>query len=97
MSVNLKQLKDQIEQMSKHNQIEVLRILSENKKVNINENNNGSFINLTELNDEVITSLNNYINYVNEQEESLDIIENEKIRLENVFFKDNKDNEILDT
>ena len=97
MSVNLKQLKDQIEKMSKHNQIEVLRILSENKNVNINENNNGSFINLTELNDEVITSLNDYINYVNEQEESLDIIENEKIRLENVFFKDNKDNEILDT
>tara|TARA_Y100000389_G_scaffold205058_1_gene262557 strand:+ start:3038 stop:3331 length:294 start_codon:yes stop_codon:yes gene_type:complete len=97
MPIDLKKLKDRIEKMTKHNQIEVLRILSKNKQVNINENNNGSFINLTELDISVIQILNNYISYVDEQERSLDYVENEKERLENTFFKDNKDNEIIYT
>jgi len=97
MSICLKKLKDQIELMSKHHQIEILRILSKSNKANINENNNGSFINLTELDSEIVNSLNNYIIYVNEQEKSLNIIEDEKHRLEKTFFKDNKDNKILNT
>ena len=97
MSIDLKKLKDRIEKMTKHNQIEVLRILSKNKQVNINENNNGSFINLTELDIDVIQILNDYIFYVDEQERSLNFVENEKERLENTFFKDNKDNEIIHT
>ena len=95
MSIDLKKLKDRIELMSKHHQIEILRILSKSNKANINENNNGSFINLTELDSEIINSLNNYIIYVNEQEQSLNIIEDEKQRLEKTFFKDNKDNKVL--
>ena len=63
MSIDLKKLKDRIELMSKHHQIEILRILSKTNKANINENNNGSFINLTELDNEIINSLNNYISY----------------------------------
>ena len=97
MPIDLKKLKDRIEKMTKHNQIEVLRILSQNKQVNINENNNGSFINLTELDTSIIQILNNYISYVDEQERSLNFVENEKERLENTFFKDNKDNEIIYT
>ena len=97
MPIDLKKLKDRIEKMTKHNQIEVLRILSKNKQVNINENNNGSFINLTELDICVIQILSKYISYVDEQERSLDFVENEKERLENTFFKGNKDNEIIYT
>tara|TARA_B100000902_G_C27205117_1_gene861192 strand:+ start:168 stop:464 length:297 start_codon:yes stop_codon:yes gene_type:complete len=96
-ATDLKNLKNTIENMTKYNQIEILRILSKNKNVTINENSNGSFINLTELDEDTINTLNKYISYVNDQENALDIIENEKDRLENIFFKDNKDNEIMYT
>lgn len=41
-------LKDTIEKMSKYHQIEILRIFSSEKEVCINENKNGTFINLSE-------------------------------------------------
>ena len=77
--------------MSKHHQIEVLRIFSQIPGVCLNENNNGTFINLTEQNDDVITRLTDYIKYVDEQQKQLSTIENERERLEKVFFKDNKE------
>ena len=55
MSVN--SLKDRIETMSKYHQVEVLRILSKIPSVKTNENNNGTFINLTEQTPEVINEL----------------------------------------
>ena len=88
--MEIQQLKERIEKMAKHHQIEILKILSF-KKAAINENNNGSFINLTELDSNIIDSLREYINYVDTQENSLKEIENEKTRLENIFFKDNKE------
>ena len=88
--MEIQQLKERIEKMAKHHQIEILKILSF-KNAAINENNNGSFINLTELDSNIIDSLREYINYVDTQENSLKEIENEKIRLENIFFKDNKE------
>jgi len=87
----LRLLKERIEKMSKHHQIEVLHIFSQIPEVCLNENNNGTFINLTEQNDDVITKLTNYIKYVDEQQKQLSTIENEKERLEKVFFKDNKE------
>tara|TARA_B100000902_G_scaffold343854_1_gene348806 strand:+ start:1109 stop:1393 length:285 start_codon:yes stop_codon:yes gene_type:complete len=88
--MEIQHLKERIEKLTKHHQIEILRILS-NKKAAINENNNGSFINLTELDDNIIHSLYEYIKYVDEQEKSLKEIELEKECLENKFFKDNKE------
>ena len=87
----LRILKERIEKMSKHHQIEVLRIFSQIPGVCLNENNNGTFINLTEQNDDVITRLTDYIKYVDEQQKQLSSIENERERLEKVFFKDNKE------
>ena len=84
-------LKDKIESMSKCHQIEILRILKKQNKVSINENNNGTFINLTELTGEIILKLCNYVKYVEEQQSDLLIVEQEKNRLENTFFKGNKE------
>lgn len=86
-------LKERIEQMSKHHQIEVLRLLTDTKGVCTNENNNGTFINLTEQSSEVIKSLENYSKYVDEQQNHLSNIEDEKNRIEEAFFKDNKDSD----
>ena len=42
---SLSTLKDQIENMPKYHQIEILKILNKNENINKNENKNGTFIN----------------------------------------------------
>ena len=86
MSINLMKLKETIEAMSKYHQIEALRILNKNKNVVLNENKNGTFINLSELSPEIINDLECYITYVNEQQNNLKIFENEKDKIEQAFF-----------
>ena len=77
--------------MSKYNQIEILRICKSDPTILINENNNGSFINLTEQNINFIDKLDNYIKYVSEQKKEFEIIENEKERIQkNFFYNDNE-------
>ena len=91
----LNQMREQIENMSKFNQIEILRILSKNKNVTINENNYGIHINLSELDYTLLNELMVYIKYVNTQEQYLNSAEQEKEKYKNTFFvKDNKDNTI---
>jgi hypothetical protein len=79
-------LKDRIESMDKYHQIEILRILNKFSEIKKNENNNGTFINLTELSLEVIKELEKYTDYVDEQQKLLKKIENEKDKLEQTFF-----------
>ena len=86
MSVDFNMLKERIETMSKYHQIEVLRLLNKLPSVTINENNNGTFVNLTEQTTEVISQLVKYANYVDEQQQQLNKIENEKEKLEQTFF-----------
>jgi hypothetical protein len=86
----LKEIKDKIEKMSKYHQTEILRILKQYNDVNINENKNGSFINLTELPHHIIEHLIKYSEYVEEQQRELKEIETEKERIENKFFSTHK-------
>jgi oligoribonuclease (3'-5' exoribonuclease) len=80
-----------IEKMNKFNQIEVLRILKDNNAT-LNENNYGIFVNLTNLNDNVLDKLSNYIEYVEDQEQNLNHIEKQKEDYINTYFtKDIKD------
>jgi hypothetical protein len=83
---SLNYIRESIENMSKHNQIEVLRILSKNKSVTINENKYGVHINLTDLpfNLENL-AFNNLIG--EERKELLDIIQQKNIEL---YSSDNK-------
>ena len=88
----LNTIREQIENMSKFNQIEVLRILTNYKDVIINENKYGIHINLSELSSKIINDLLMYIKYVNNQELYLNNAEKEKEKYKNTFFlKDNKD------
>lgn len=77
--------------MNKEQQIEVLRKLSQMEGVNLNENSNGTFINLTELNEEQLSTLESYISYVQEQETNLGAVENEKTRIQQSYFNGNKE------
>tara|TARA_Y100000768_G_scaffold384143_1_gene367609 strand:- start:2731 stop:2961 length:231 start_codon:yes stop_codon:yes gene_type:complete len=76
--------------MSIYHQKEILKILNENK-VSLNENNNGTFVNLTATDKSIIEKINVYIRYVDEQENELKEVENEKDRIQNKFFNDNKE------
>lgn len=88
----LNNIREQIENMSKFNQVEILRILTNYKDVIINENKYGIHINLTELSSKIINDLLMYIKYVNNQELYLNNAEKEKEKYKNTFFlKDNKD------
>jgi hypothetical protein len=84
--MELNVLKERIENMPKYHQIEVLRILSKLPSVKTNENNNGTFVNLTEQNPEVIAELYKYADYVEEQQKQLKLIETEKEQIEQHFF-----------
>ena len=90
--LSLISLRNIIEKMNKFNQIEILRIFNNDKNVTINENKNGIYINLTDLNDDIINKLSQYITYVNKQESQLVKIEKQKESFKNTYFpKDNKD------
>ena len=85
--INLSDLRDRIETASKFHHIEILRILSNKPNIVLNENKNGTFINLTEQSEEVIKILYAYVNYIDAQQKQLDSIEDEKNRIENMYFK----------
>ena len=85
------QIRNAIEKMSNYHQIEILRILSKNLDVCINENKNGTFVNLSEQNSSIIDKLSKYTIYVNQQQQSLEEQEKEKLRLQKVFFKEDKE------
>jgi hypothetical protein len=83
MNKELSVLCKTIEYFSKEDQIEILKIIS-NVNVNlISENNNGSFINMNDLNDSALLQINNYVEYVLKKNNELNNIENEKDILKN--------------
>ena len=89
----LNYIRETIENMNKFNQVEVLRILNKNNEVTINENKYGIHINLSELKNELLDEICVYINYVNTQEITLNMIEQQKEDYKNTYFsKDIKDN-----
>lgn len=92
----LNYLRETIENMSKFNQIEVLRILNKYKHVTLNENKNGIHVNLSELKKDVLDDLFVYIKYTNTQERNLSVAEKQKEEFKNTYFskdiKDIKDN-----
>ena len=55
--VALNLIREKIESMPKFNQVEVLRILEQNKNVTLNENKNGIHINLSELSEDIIEKM----------------------------------------
>ena len=89
-NINLDKIRQKIELMNKENHIEIAKLLKE-KNIKLTENNNGIFINLTNLSEENIQILLKYIKHIENQENILNIIENKKEELENKFFKGNKE------
>ena len=82
----LKQLKDRIEALNQHHQIQILKIITQHN-VAYTENKNGPFVNLTNIDEGVVSKLAEYLSYVDEQETQLKEVENQKTELSKQFFK----------
>ena len=80
------EIKEKVESLSKHHQIEALRMLSKIPTIKMNENNNGVFINLTEQNDYVMKQLEDFLQYVDVQQKHLHNIEDQQEQIEQEFF-----------
>jgi len=89
----LENIKIFIETLDKHHQIEVLKILDK-QNCKLNENKSGVYVNLSFLSEETILTLEKFIEYIKDQEESLNTMEYQKEEFKNAFFveKEDKDN-----
>ncbi len=83
---DLKQIKERVEALNQHHQIQILKIMTQHN-VDLTENKNGSFINLTNVDDVIISKITDYLSYVEQQEMQLKEIENQKTELTKQFFK----------
>ncbi len=82
----LENLRDQIDKLTKEKQIEILRIIKDSKCSNhMSENKNGVFINMLELDDYLISNIQNQIIFWKKNEEKLIEDENKKNVLINQF------------
>lgn len=89
-------LRQKIENLDKFHQLEILKILHENVDNEIlNQNNNGTFVNLSSIGDSVIHKLQTYLKYVTTQESQLNHLESQKEEFKTKYFlKENKDKSI---
>lgn len=82
----MERLKEDIEKLDKLYQIEILKIFLKHN-ININENKNGIFINLTTIqNEELFSELNDYLLNFHKQEKHFQENEDIKRRLETAYF-----------
>jgi hypothetical protein len=84
--MDLETIKTRVEHMPKNQHIEVLKILNSYPNVKLNENKSGVFVNLSFLPQEALESVMKYVQYVEEQEKSLNMVENQKSNFRKTFF-----------
>ena len=82
----LASIKQTIEGFTKDQQLQILKILKENN-VSLNENSNGTFINMTALSEDIIEKLNDYIQHISVQESESNINEKLKDTYKENYFK----------
>ncbi len=87
-------LKNKIEGLEKHHQIEILKILSKNM-CKINENKSGVFVNMTFLDKSILDNIEEYLKYMKEQEENLITTEYQKQEFINSYFVEKEDKDKL--
>lgn len=103
MSINimekLNNIKSLIETLNNSRQLEILRIIVKNKE-NYTENMNGTFVNLTKLNNKTVEEINKYLKYISDQDLTIEKIEKQKTSFKETFFSNNSNdylnNEIKD-
>ena len=94
----LEHIRSRINGLSKMHHVDILRILKQDPNITINENKSGVYINLSFLPQIIIDEIIQYIEHIDNQENSLNLLEKQKESFKNSFFgdksnldKDNKD------
>ena len=82
---DLERIRKHIETLSTIHHIEIARIFK-NNNIKLTENNNGLFVNLNNIDSSIIDEIQNYLNFVNLQENNINDIEDIKKDLEKNFF-----------
>mgnify|MGYP006082701511 CR=1 FL=1 len=68
-----------IDKLTKEHHIHIYNLIITNQKnVNISENNNGSFLNMNDLEENTLVEVNNYINYLHKQQHDINTVEDIK-------------------
>lgn len=83
---DLDKLRKIIEKLDYSHHLEIAKILK-NNDIKLTENNNGVFINLNNISDNIIEEIKHYLNFVNNQEKLIYIDESKKESLENKYFQ----------
>ncbi len=65
--IELEEIKNKIESMTKIQHIEILKILKKYKNIKLNENKNGIYINISYLPPKIIHDIKTYIKYIDDQ------------------------------
>jgi hypothetical protein len=89
----LELLKTRVECMDKKQHVEILRILKTSSLVQLNENKSGIFVNLSFLPENILSQIEEYIKYVDDQEKTLSGVEKikEMYKTEYITDKDIKE------
>jgi hypothetical protein len=75
----IEKLKRSVEVLYKTHHIEILKIIKQFSDIKINENKSGVYINLTFLPKDALDKINEYLEYINGQEQILETVEIEKV------------------
>ena len=81
IDTDLNKLKNQIEHFDREKQLHIFRIFKEGN-VKFTENRNGIFINISDLNKEILEEVREYVQYVKKQEITIDEIESKQSEIE---------------
>jgi hypothetical protein len=86
--VELDRMKTQIESMNKMHHIEILKILKGNANIKLNENKSGVFVNLSFLPNEIIDEMKSYVNYICEQEKTIQTFEAQQAEYKKTMYNE---------
>tara|TARA_B110000261_G_C13083541_1_gene356876 strand:+ start:2357 stop:2845 length:489 start_codon:yes stop_codon:yes gene_type:complete len=89
-SIELEKIRKMIELLEVNHHIEIAKILHKNN-IKLSENSNGIFINLSNLDNNSMDKIKEYLSFVKNQNLYISKDEETKENLENIYFKDNKD------
>jgi hypothetical protein len=83
--MNVAELKDKLEALPSEHHIELLRILKESNTP-YNENQNGVFVNLSQISEDLLLKLHNYVQFADLQKSTLDKGESQREEMKDQFF-----------
>jgi hypothetical protein len=85
MSADLLDLKKRIENIDDIHHKKILEIFLKHN-INVSENRNGCFINISNLSQEIQNEIIEFLKYINKQEKTLSDVEKIKKKYKNSFF-----------